>query len=185
MPENATPRDKEPGTPVGVLPSLRSNKAWAVSGGAAFVAFLAAIAMPMFAFSSAAQISVGTPKSYYAGLVCAVPPVLAMVGVALARRRRVLSHVLVLIGGFGTCALAAVAVALSGPDQRAFLPLLEGAAPPMVAASAVVATAAALTMIVASAIVLRASSRQGAVARPSPNRRPAGTYTIGSRADGT
>ena len=123
---------------------------------AGFVAFVAALQMVNGALGAQAQIGVDTAQMDLASLVCGVLPFVGFVGAALARRRRVTGQLLVLLGGFGTCAAAAVAVWLSGPNQNTFLPLGEGAQPALVAVSAVVASVAALIMIVANAVDLRA-----------------------------
>lgn len=152
MPETATPPGSEPDKAAGALLVPWRNLIWWAAAVAGVVAFLATMAIPGAGFSAASQIGVGVPRVYYAAAAWAVPPILALVGVAIAHWRRVLSHVLVLVGGLGTCALAGLAVALSGPDQTTFLPLQEGAQPHMVVVSAIVATVAALVTIAASAI---------------------------------
>ena len=122
---------------------------------AGLVALIAALQMVNSALGAQAQIGVDTGQMDLASLVCGVLPFLGFVGAALARKRRLSGRLLVSIGGFGTCAAAAVAVWLSGPNQNTFLPLGEGASPSAVALSAIVASVAALVMIVASAIDLR------------------------------
>jgi hypothetical protein len=98
---------------------------------AGFVAFVAALQMVNGALGAQAQIGVDTAQMDLASLVCGVLPFVGFVGAALARKRRLTGRLLVLLGGFGTCAAAAV--------------------------SAVEASVAALIMIVANAIDLRAT----------------------------
>lgn len=152
MPETATGHDRETGNAASALPGRRFGIPWVVAGGAGTVAFFAAMLMPGDGFAAASEIGAAAPHGTLAWLALAVPPLLGLAGVVLSLRRRLLGHLLVLLGGLGTCAVAAVAVVLAGPHQYSFLPLQEGAAPDKLVACAIVATVAALTMMVASAV---------------------------------
>ena len=122
---------------------------------AGVTAIVAALEMPYYAIGAQAQVGIGVGQMDLASLVCGLLPSVGLVGTALSRWRRSAGQLLVCTGGFGTCAAAAVAVWLSGPNQNTFLPLGEGAQPGRVAVSAIVASMAALAMVVASAIDTR------------------------------
>ena len=154
MPETASGQDSETGNAASAFPGWRFGIPWLVAGAAGAVAFFAAMLVPGAGFAAASEIGVPVPHGLLAGLALAVPPLLGLAGVVLSLWRRRLGHLLVLLGGLGTCAVAAVAVVLAGPHQYSFLPLQEGAVPGNVVASAVVATVAALTMMVASAVAV-------------------------------
>jgi hypothetical protein len=152
MPETTTGRDNQTGGAASALPRRRIGAFWLVAGGAGLVAFFAAMSVPSAGFAAASVIGVPVPHGFLAWMAIAVPPLLGLAGVLLSLYRRLLGHLLVLMGGLGTCAVVAVAVLLAGPHQYSFLPLQEGATPGKVVAGAIVATVAALTMMVASAI---------------------------------
>ena len=159
MPETATAQDSDTATAANALPGQGFGIPWLVAGGAGIVAFFAALFVPVVGFAAANEIGVPVPHGTLLWLAVAVPPLMGLAGVVLSLWRRLLGHVLVLLGGLGTCAVAAVAVVLAGPHQYSFMPLQEGAAPGKLVASAIVATVAALTMMVASAIDVHADRR--------------------------
>ena len=121
---------------------------------AGVVAWVAALAMPSYAYGPLGDGPTGLAPSIYQ-LACMGLPLVGVGGVALSRWKRLPGQLLVALAGFGTCAVAVMAVVLAGPNQNSFLPLGEGASPGTIATCAVIATAAALTMVVASAIDTR------------------------------
>ena len=137
------------------LATVWSNKALTVALVAGFTAVVAALQMINYALGAQAQIGIDQGQMDLALVVCAALPSAGLAGSALARYTRITGHLLVCLGGFGTCALAVTAVALAGPDQNTFLPLGEGADAGRVVVCAIVASVAALSMVVASAIDTR------------------------------
>jgi hypothetical protein len=137
-----------------LLQVVWSNLALIVAFGAGMVALVAAGGAPSNLTGPLGDGPTGLAPTLYE-LACLALPFMGLGGVTLSRLKRTQGQLLVAVGGFGTCATAAAAVALAGPDQRSFLPLGEGAGTHGVAEGAIIATVAALVMVVASAIDTR------------------------------